>query len=176
MITTSRDDLPDEPIELAKLARRLGFSDPVGCWSVAKSLPAATRNGLSDFFKRKAGREKRRAESGLWLSSNLPLSAFRSPLLLDFDHPLANFGWHNKDFAVAHTAGASHLDDLADDLFHAGVIDPQADFNLRQKRLRVLAAGVLVEVILLTAVAFYLADADRFERARFKPSSTCSAR
>src|SRR5262245_39445504 len=49
------------------------------------------------------------------------------------DHRFVRLGRQDKDFAVAHAAGASHLDNLAGDFLGPPVVDPQRDFNLGQK-------------------------------------------
>ena len=78
-------------------------------------------------------------------------------------------GRDDKDFAVAHPAGAGDFDDLAQDFFDATVVDPQRDFDLGQESQRVFAVGVLIEVALLPAVAFDLADAASLERRPLEP-------
>ncbi len=78
----------------------------------------------------------------------------------DLHHPLANFGGQDEDLAVAHAAGAGDFDDLADDLLETGVVDPEVDLHLGQKGERVFAALILVEIALLSAVAFDFANAD----------------
>ncbi len=53
-----------------------------------------------------------------------------APRSLNLHHPLARFGGEDEDLAVAHAAGAGDFDDLADDLFDAGVVDPEIDLDL----------------------------------------------
>ena len=61
----------------------------------------------------------------------------------------------DEDFAISHAPGASDIDDLADNLVDAGIVDPQSDLDLGEKGERIFAVP---------------------SGARLSPSSTFSAR
>src|SRR6185437_14853174 len=95
-----------------------------------------TLNSLSDIVQDLSDKGKDRGTSAVGPSE------FRDRKL-DFHHPLANLRRQHEDLAVAHPAGAGDFHDPADDLFDAGVVDPEMDFDLRQKGQRIFAALVL---------------------------------
>lgn len=74
----------------------------------------------------------------------------------------------DEDFAVPHPSGAGQRDELLQHLFHAGVLDVQRDFDLRQKRLAELALAVLIQVALLPPKALGFHDTDRLDRRAFE--------
>ena len=82
----------------------------------------------------------------------------------------------DENLAIAHATGAGDLDDLANDLFPAAVVNPQSDLYLGQEGQRVFAVAILVEIAFLPAVAFDLANAAGFERRTVQASRTFSAR
>ena len=108
------------------------------------------------------GRGRNRA-----LDCSRPADAFQSALgdLLEARHG------QNEDFAVAHAAGAGDLCNAVDYFLCAGVIDPGFDLDFGQEGQRVLGLAVLFEIILLAAVALYLADGESFERCTLYRSS-----
>src|SRR5207249_3175710 len=57
-------------------------------------------------------------------------------------HDFESADRQDKDFAVTHPAGVCDLAYTLDNFGDAGVIDPGLDFNLRQKRQRVLGLAV----------------------------------
>ena len=65
-------------------------------------------------------------------------------------------GRQHKYLAVADAPSASGADDVVGDLFRAGGAHANADLDLGDKRHAVLAAGVSVEIALLSAVALCL--------------------
>ena len=83
---------------------------------------------------------------------------------LEFDRRFVLVGRQDKDFSVAHAASAGDLHNFSDHLFNLRVVDPNVDLDLGKKGERVFAFGILVEIALLPAEAFHLADATRFER------------
>ena len=158
MSITARDDLPDEPRELAKLAGLLHYETP-------EKLLADCQHYTSR--KSPAARAAVRRHSDELTS--------RGIVKVDRLRAACRSSKH-EDLAVAHAAGAGDFDDLADDLFDAAVVDPQRDLDLGQKGQRVFAVGVLVEIALLPAVAFDLAHAARLERRPLESFQTFSAR
>jgi hypothetical protein len=100
----------------------------------------------------------------LKLRPGTPIQAFDSKV----DNLLGD-GRDDKDFAVTHPSGAGDFDDLAQDFLDSAVVDPQRDFDLGQESQRVFAVGVLIEIALLPAVAFDLADAARLEGRPLEP-------
>ena len=85
-------------------------------------------------------------------------------LLFPAEHRLVRLRRQHEDLAVAHPPGSRRFNHLADDFLRPHVVDPRGDFNLRQKRLGVLALGVLVEVALLPADTLDFANVYGLER------------
>jgi len=74
----------------------------------------------------------------------------------------------NKYLAIPHPARPCNFDQLADNLFDPGVVYPESDLDLREKRLRVFTLAVLTQIALLSAEAFDLTYVQSLQRRTMK--------
>ena len=75
---------------------------------------------------------------------------------------------HDEDLTVANSSGPRDGHDFFHDFFGSYVIDPQHDFDLRQKSCSKLVVGIFIDVALLATKSFDFTHVKRLEWGTFE--------